>query len=238
MVKALTDLVEDVDSVSNAESLVPLASGWRSLALLEALERLTRQDAAQLQKLAALSYSHVNGFRKLVIASHSREGPKIRLHIWDGATVADQTHSHSWDFASVVLFGRLRVSRKEVVPGSGHHTLWSLPSLTSKAAGQRATQAGSAFGIRDTHEMVLGPGDVHHLNAGMFHSVQNLSELGTCTLLLQSRHRLPVSFCASEDADKPPSAYAVSYFRPDEYLGNIVDILLRFRTAMGFPVVA
>jgi hypothetical protein len=238
MVKGLTDLLEDVDSAFNAESLVPLASGWRSLALLEALERLTRHDAAKLQKLAALSYSHVNGFRKLVIASHSREGPQIRLHIWDGATIADQTHSHSWDFASVVLFGRLRVSRNEVVPGSGHHTLWSLPNLASKAAGQRVTQAGSAVGIRDTHDMVLEPGGVHHLNAGMFHSVQNLSESGTCTLLLQSRHRLPVSWCVSEDADEPPSAYTVSYFRPDEYLGYIADILLRFRVAIGFPAVA
>jgi hypothetical protein len=230
MVKMLADLLRNIGSAHSAQSLAQLTSNLNPLALADTLEILISQDYNQIQRLAALSYEHINGFQKLVIASESQNGPKIRLHIWRGTKFLEKTHSHSWDFASFVLFGRLRITRKKVTHGAGSYDLWSLPNLAAKTEGQQEAKIGIEIGLEDTHDMVLEPGEFHYLDAGMFHSVQNLSASGTCTLFLQSSHKIPISCVVTED--NPLSPYNVSYFQPDEYLRCVTEILLRLRAGM------
>src|SRR5690348_16988125 len=85
-----------------------LARALRSLsdaALADLCLRLT-DDETELDEVAARSYSHPNGFAKIVLARTSRYGCELRLHIWQGSGRADpHVHDHPWDFAARILRG-------------------------------------------------------------------------------------------------------------------------------------
>ena len=59
------------------------------------------------------SYTHDNGFDKIVIFDDSETRMKMRLHIWhpvlpsDVRRVRQNVHNHRWDFSSIVLLGRM-----------------------------------------------------------------------------------------------------------------------------------
>src|SRR4051794_39998809 len=68
--------------------------------------------AEDLARLASLSYSHPNGFDKLVLFCAS--GYKLALHAWNVTHVCPaeeggDIHDHRWAFASAVLSGTMRV---------------------------------------------------------------------------------------------------------------------------------
>lgn len=63
-------------------------------------------DGCWLEKVAAQSYRHANGFSKLVLADS--EVGRLRLHIWEpGAASEENIHEHRWHFASVVMTGAI-----------------------------------------------------------------------------------------------------------------------------------
>jgi hypothetical protein len=78
-------------------------------------ERLRRSlisldDDEALVEVARRSYSHRNGFTKIVL--HVGGGYGIRLHVWHpmaGQWVSDaHPHGHRWEFASWIVAGGLR----------------------------------------------------------------------------------------------------------------------------------
>ena len=65
-------------------------------------------DEAELARLAGLSFSHPNGFDRLVIASDPDSGARLRVHVWwngGRTTGAGHIHNHPWTFASRILAG-------------------------------------------------------------------------------------------------------------------------------------
>lgn len=67
------------------------------------------------ETIAARSYSHANGFEKVVLAVGHCEAYKLRLHYWRGGSSQalddSDIHSHRWDFASWVAAGSITSTR-------------------------------------------------------------------------------------------------------------------------------
>ncbi|WP_162909882.1 hypothetical protein [Aggregatilinea lenta] len=81
-----------------------LGSMEQVIALLKAVLK----DAVQLEKVAAASYIHDNGFDKIVLVSSAAVPYKLRLHIWwpeSRNRVSENIHNHRWDFSSTILTG-------------------------------------------------------------------------------------------------------------------------------------
>jgi hypothetical protein len=59
------------------------------------------------------SYTHDNGFEKIVFFEDDETKIKMRLHIWHSLTIPDtkrvrqNVHNHRWDFASIILLGHV-----------------------------------------------------------------------------------------------------------------------------------
>lgn len=72
--------------------------------------RLLRLNDGALAQVAGRSYSHPNGFAKIVL--YIGDGYAVRLHVWDrpGRRWQSETkpHGHRWEFASWIVTGTLR----------------------------------------------------------------------------------------------------------------------------------
>lgn len=60
-----------------------------------------------LREISAQSYSHYNGFDKIVLLSPKKSTYKLRLHIWwPGKKIhTENVHNHDWDFGSYIIAG-------------------------------------------------------------------------------------------------------------------------------------
>jgi len=110
--KTLLETVDDVLAarIRPSEALATL----RDIAALPRILELIRRDPERLTLSASASYRHRNGFDKIVLASPMASRQKLVLHLWQPSAAAeaadlDHIHNHRWDFASVVLQGRLHL---------------------------------------------------------------------------------------------------------------------------------
>ena len=91
------------------EALNPLANTLSTHCRADSIHALLRDvvDSPKLlDKIAARSYYHGNGFLKVVLLDR---GYKLRLHIWfKGSACEENIHSHRWAFASHILTGALK----------------------------------------------------------------------------------------------------------------------------------
>lgn len=91
------------------EALTPLADTLSTHCHADSIHALLRDVVGSpklLDKIAARSYYHGNGFLKVVLLDR---GYKLRLHIWfKGSACEENIHSHRWAFASHVLTGALK----------------------------------------------------------------------------------------------------------------------------------
>ncbi len=100
---------------AHLESVAPLLSGEATIRLIDAV---TADDAA-LAVIAARSYTHTLGFRKITLLEPVFDLPgggkasyQVRLHIWQPDSditvpLVESKHEHSFDFISRVLLGEM-----------------------------------------------------------------------------------------------------------------------------------
>jgi hypothetical protein len=66
-----------------------------------------------LNSIAKMSYTHPNGFDKIVIPSDTTSEDTLRIHIWWPNSLVQKReviHSHQWNFKSKVILGTLKFS--------------------------------------------------------------------------------------------------------------------------------
>ncbi|HKT04173.1 MAG TPA: hypothetical protein VJT31_32010 [Rugosimonospora sp.] len=114
---------------------------------------------------------HPLGFLCLPVRRSGAEG--VCVHLWGGhlapaeLTTSD-THAHSWDLHSYVLFGRVHNELVEVsdAPGTATHRVYEVHSLGEvdeiRVTGRTVTRATSTVGV-------YRAGDAYTLPAGRFH---------------------------------------------------------------------
>lgn len=133
-------------------------------------------DAALAEKVAAGSYSHVNGFDKISLWRWSNAA-KCRLHIWwNRFPYSEEIHNHRWDFASAILTGSLH--SRFFSPSAG--TSWTPTECRTEVDHYAFEPASDPCGLIQTLEMSLSTGDSYALHHDQLHSVH--TEVGRPTI--------------------------------------------------------
>jgi hypothetical protein len=159
------------------------------LDMLRELLRYLSQTPDELCRTASNSYSHPNGFDKVVLI-HSRQPEfKLRLHVWwpqpgaAGSTSLPRIHNHRWDFCSRIILGQLSTVHYEVETGYEPHSRYlyrpseDRVSYLLKYIGECA--------VRPTYRALLSKGDGYSLSHRTLHRVASNKEDLTATLVLQ-----------------------------------------------------
>lgn len=110
---------------SHLSRLAPLIDRKGTLSILDQV----LQDEQLLGEIAARSYTHTLGFRKLVLLDPGFALPdgsfgygyQLRLHVWDasgqcGVPLVESMHEHSFDFISHMLMGEMENQCYKIEP--------------------------------------------------------------------------------------------------------------------------
>jgi hypothetical protein len=164
----------------------------KSICVTGQLPKLLRSlltDRAQLEECAARSYTHANGFDKIVLGS-TAAGVKLRLHVWwpnrDDHT--ENIHNHRWDFSSVLLCGGFEMEffgRSDSWSDSGKPVQVYEYSPSDVSGGYTVRHQGTmSMDLNFQDEFVQG--NVYSLGHHTFHRVRTDRRRLTATLMLQS----------------------------------------------------
>ncbi|MCO1657837.1 hypothetical protein [Pseudonocardia humida] len=162
--------------------------------------RSTVADPERLDRVAAASYWHANGFAKLVL--HDGPGFRIRLHVWpagEDRRGEPDPHSHRWDFASTVL------------AGAGLEVVEYEELLTSVSGEDAETVRYAYYGrslvpdtkvfLRRDREFEVLIGDRYETVTTRIHTVAPKGDDLVATLLVQGPHTNPAAVVYGEGLD-------------------------------------
>ena len=151
-------------------------------------ETLSRHRAIEILSSETLlnwcaqsSYLHSNGFSKILLSSHPNHGT-VRLHHWEGQTQADDTHSHRWDFSSIVLHGNFQETVYEVEAGTG-----AIQYRYARQGLDGELTDGQEVSIRELSTFPASTRGRVHRKAGAFHRLACVSSDGGMTLVRTNR---------------------------------------------------
>jgi len=138
------------------------------------------------------SYSHINGFDKIVLLASDEPAYKLRLHIWWPSLGGPQTrtrtgdiHNHRWHFASAVLSGRFSFEHYELNEDGDEYNWYEYYS--AGGSGHFLLKPLGSIGASRTFEGLMVEGMSYYLSNQVPHRVcRDESEL-VATLVLQGR---------------------------------------------------
>ena len=176
-----------------------------------------------LAEIAARSYRHDNGFAKIVLRSGQHGRGAVRLHVWPADGGADRNiHNHCWDFASIVLAGRLEfeefVVDGESAVNARHYVYDAATDFDYTLRLRGATRLRSvARGIR-------GAGDAYEMSSTALHRTAGVPGAVTVTLLCQGPHRRDFADVYVTRADGVPTRCRNTPLGTEELCALIDDI--------------
>lgn len=209
----------------------PVESNAYRSNLYETIRKTLKERRNVIDNLANNSFDHTNGFRRITLMQYGDEdrGERLRLHAWnvffDSSASMGMIHSHSWDFKSRILLGRLKVENWSINELSDRDDclqgrLIHLPSRLSARCGHSMRVSGKRWSAMRVSKQVLDAGMLHCGRAEGFHRVgpEKPSDQ-LVTLVHQGEHRRTFSdiFTEHEDFCHP----VVSPLSRLEYLTSI-----------------
>jgi hypothetical protein len=144
-------------------------------------------DDATLAEIAARSYYHANSFLKVVLLAGDKNPWKLRLHMWHpqpnaSGTVAEDIHSHRWDFTTALVVGEYFAQEFRIGPGKEYYHFRYLPigqGTTFSLEAQGKEQLSTVF------EAVLPAGTVYHINHEVLHCISRSAGKAAASLVFQ-----------------------------------------------------
>lgn len=157
----------------------------RTTAPLAPLLGLFRQDESRLEALAECSYRHRNGFDKIVLASPAGTALKLVLHVWpsEDRIDDDDIHDHRWDFASVVVSGRLQLEMYQPDVRGDSFSVMSYRSLPGP--GNCELEPKGTMTVSPCVSVTLPVGSDYSWSANLLHRAYGLPGHPTATLIVQ-----------------------------------------------------
>lgn len=137
------------------------------------------------------SYTHDNGFDKIILFQDDQTKMKMRLHIWyprllpDSKRPRQNVHNHRWDFSSAVLVGYAdNVSYRFAAPGETGEEFFHYRYYArgSKEHYEVEGQGKARLVCFDTHR--VRQGDIYSVNAELLHRVDTPDEEFVATLVI------------------------------------------------------
>jgi len=184
---ALNQLLEFGDKAANPAALKALKRFVLEGRLTNYLENLIASQN-NLATVAAMSYPHPNGFDKIVLAE-AASGARIRLHLWwPGSVERSDIHDHFWDFASVVIYGKL-ISETYSLVGRGEKIITRHFHLDPRPKGDHSLQFVEERKLVCVERKFLDTGAEQILGHTQLHRITCPENISAATLVLLSPKR-------------------------------------------------
>jgi hypothetical protein len=203
--------------------LLPIANPE---AIAELLTHLLR-DPIRLSHAASLSYTHVNGFTKIVLLAPSGTRVKLRLHLWTGRNggTDEHIHNHAWAFSSVLITGSYRFQLFEKTVENGQEYFHYISSSPDRGGeGYKLRSLGTAK-LSCVFDGRLTAGDVYRMTWTPLHRVIGPETGLTSTLCLQGPFAREESDIYSVTAVNGASAEEMQMLKPMQLRSILRDYL-------------
>ncbi|WHX50769.1 hypothetical protein QNH46_09030 [Paenibacillus woosongensis] len=179
--------------------LEPISSKEQILLLLNSL----LEDPQMLLEISKRSYTHINGFDKIVLIESKSPEYKIRLHIWwpeYKISHIEHIHNHPWDFSSRVLTGELTFQTFSSQNGTGeslhyYRTFPPNPGESGHILRKMGTQT-----LQLMFDTTITSGSFYTMSKKIKHRVLKSSQSVNSTLIFQGPFGEGISdlFCDKE----------------------------------------
>ena len=199
----MNDIADEIGGLLSLEPLQAIEANPKNLRRM--LQRVVRDslkralaDSRFLEGIASRSYTHPNGFSKLILSPSVYPAGELRLHVWDNrswAGVDSKIHNHAWDFASMVLCGVLENVIYEIDEGE---TFWVqrvdvLEGIDNWSASRYHINEAGKMGTTASLRNHLPQGTLYAQRADVFHQVVPHEEF-CVSVVLQGPFRRDGSF--------------------------------------------
>lgn len=180
----LKSYVEKHDFLSNPRLYVRI---FRPPFIREIIKEIL-SDSFLLNEVASLSYTHYNGFDKIVI--YQTKSTKLRIHIWENTTYRDlideNIHNHRWDFITSLLTGSyyLKIYQKSD-KGKIYHCYSYLPPDCGEYYKMEYEGQEKLKGVFSTK---ISSGNFYVIDKEVFHKVKYSNMNYTATLMLHNEN--------------------------------------------------
>src|SRR6266568_8411973 len=149
------------------------------------LLRAVLDDPSLEKEIASQSYTHSNGFDKIVLLDSKEPEYKVRFHVWwpsKSTVYVEDVHNHIWDFSSAVLTGAFRF---QIFQTDDHGTLMYHYRKTTLQGGGHSMYYIGTSSLSCTFDGFIPAGCSYTLTRDVFHRVISVSDQVTSTILIQ-----------------------------------------------------
>ena len=162
------------------------------LGSVAALLHSITSDRTLAAEVSRRSYSHSNGFAKLVVQINDESGFRLRLHVWPAddrhRSGYEDIHTHRWPFASIVLGGAITVEQFREVDDFDQPDTVVCNRLVYEAAAAPARVRTLRTEGKQALQIVGSPlypaGTVYFCDTNLLHRVARASDGTTATLMV------------------------------------------------------
>jgi hypothetical protein len=178
-------------------------------------------NSQYIAKVAQDSYSHYNGFDKVVLLNSSSPSYKLRLHVWWQSRyhISENAHNHRWNFATKLVKGSYQY--EQYVRGEKAGGLFHYQYSSPEGASSYSMRFIDNQSLQPIFKGTISEGSSYVLNHEVIHRVSRLNDEVVATLMLQGplmKSSTDVySFEPIPDADELESTPMI----PDELLSKL-----------------
>lgn len=190
---------------------------FRDESTLKRLFENIRSDEEWLEEIARRSYSHDNGFDKLVLCAFKDPDRKLRLHVWDSAITPQSpsetnVHNHRWNFCSTVLCGEFQFEMYEqVTEGVGFEKYEYAP----KQEKEYSLRHRGKEHLEKTFSGRLPRGVEYSISHDVIHRTFVGGDGVTATLMMQGTEQKPTTSVYSLEPLEESSSRTISELSPE-----------------------
>jgi predicted metal-dependent enzyme (double-stranded beta helix superfamily) len=137
------------------------------------------------------SYTHDNGFDKIVLFQDNETKMKMRLHIWHPSIIPNtkrarqNVHNHRWDFSSAVLTGHANnVSYRFAEDGEDGEEFYHYRYYARGSKEHYEVEQREKARLVCTENQRFVKGEIYSVNAELLHRVDTPNEILVATLII------------------------------------------------------
>jgi hypothetical protein len=180
-------------------------------------------DRTLAAEVSRRSYSHSNGFAKLVVQINDESGFRLRLHVWPAddrhRSGYEDIHTHRWPFASIVLGGAITVEQFREVDDFDQPDTVVCNRLVYEAAAAparvRTLRTEGKQALRIVGAPLYPAGTVYFCDTQMLHRVARASS-GTAATLMVAGAATGNDALVYQDVNREPLVNTDEAIGPDE----------------------
>jgi hypothetical protein len=148
---------------------------------------LSNQTA--IANIAAKSYSHENGFDKIILFEN--ELFKLRLHLWlkDNIKYSENIHNHRWDFCSKILLGSYKFENFQLGSNDNAEEYFEYEYLPKPNTDKYEMKYKGRNRLTPTESGVKCKNEIHLLEHKKLHKIISV-ENETATLFLTGKQQI------------------------------------------------